>query len=172
MKLPRSTQPKLLGPKKWAHYHLYVILDIFSRYTVGWMLAQRESTDLASRLIRETIDKQNVDRGRLTIHSDRGPSMTSHGVAQLLATLGVTKSHSRPHVSNDNPFSESQFKTMKYCPEFPRRFGGYDDALSLAPAILPLVQRRALPLGNRLADPRHASSRTGAGRRRGTSQGP
>ncbi len=121
---------KLLGPEKWTYYYLYVILDIFSRYTVGWMLAQRESTGLASRLIRETIDKQNVDRRQLTIHSDRGPSMTSQGVAQLLATLGVTKSHSRPHVSNDNPFSESQFKTMKYCPEFPSRFGGYDDTLS------------------------------------------
>jgi len=121
---------KLLGPQKWTYYYLYVILDIFSRYTVGWMLAHRESTDLASRLIRESVEKQNVGAGQLTIHSDRGPSMTSHGVAQLLASLGVTKSHSRPHVSNDNPFSESQFKTMKYCPQFPSRFGGYDDALS------------------------------------------
>jgi len=120
---------KLLGPQKWTYYYLYVILDIFSRYVVGWMLAHRESADLASRLIRQTLDKQNVSEDQLTIHSDRGPSMTSHGVAQLLATLGVTKSHSRPHVSNDNPFSESQFKTMKYGPEFPDRFGGYEDAL-------------------------------------------
>ena len=120
---------KLLGPQKWTYYHLYVILDIFSRYVVGWMLAHCESTDLASRLIRQTVENQGVSEDQLTIHSDRGPSMASQGVAQLLATLGVTKSHSRPHVSNDNPFSESQFKTMKYRPEFPSRFGGYEDAL-------------------------------------------
>ena len=121
---------KLLGPEKWTYYYLYVILDIYSRYAVGWMLAHREHADLATRLIRETIEKQNVVEDQLVIHSDRGPSMTSHSVAQLLATLGVTKSHSRPHVSNDNPFSESQFKTMKYRPEFPKRFGCYEDGLS------------------------------------------
>ena len=121
---------KLLGPQKWTYYYLYVILDIYSRYVVGWMLAHRESAGLASRLIRETITKQNVSEAQLTIHSDRGPSMASQNVAQLLATLGVVKSHSRPHVSNDNPFSESQFKTMKYRPEFPARFGGHEDALS------------------------------------------
>ncbi len=121
---------KLLGPAKWTYFYLYVILDIYSRYVVGWMLARRESADLAQRLIRETIRTQDVNADQLTIHSDRGPSMKSHGVAQLLASLGVTKSHSRPHVSNDNPFSESQFKTMKYRPEFPNRFGGYDDALA------------------------------------------
>lgn len=121
---------KLLGPEKWTYYYLYVILDIYSRHTVGWMLAHCESSDLASRLIRETIEKQGVSEDQLTLHSDRGPSMTSHSVAQLLGLLGVTKSHSRPHVSNDNPFSESQFKTLKYRPEFPSRFGGYDDALS------------------------------------------
>jgi len=120
---------KLLGPQKWTSYHLYVILDIYSRYVVGWMLAHRESADLASRLIRETVEKQGAGEDQLTIHSDRGPSMASQSVAQLLATLGVVKSHSRPHVSNDNPFSESQFKTMKYRPEFPARFGGYEDAL-------------------------------------------
>jgi len=121
---------KLLGPQKWTYFYLYVILDIFSRYVVGWMLARRESSDLARRLIRETLDKQNVSADQLTLHSDRGPSMTSHGVAELLATLGVTKSHSRPQVSNDNPFSESQFKTLKYRPEFPDRFAGYEHALS------------------------------------------
>src|SRR4030066_284796 len=94
------------------------------------MLARRESSDLARRLIRETLDKQNVSADQLTLHSDRGPSMTSHGVAELLATLGVTKSHSRPQVSNDNPFSESQFKTMKYWPEFPDRFDGFEHAHS------------------------------------------
>ena len=120
---------KLLGPQKWTYYTLYVILDIYSRYVVGWMLAHRESTDLASRLIRESVEKQGVGEEQLTIHSDRGPSMASQSVAQMLASLGVTKSHSRPHVSNDNPFSESQFKTMKYRPEFPDRFGGHEDAL-------------------------------------------
>ena len=120
---------KLLGPQKWCYYHLYVILDIYSRYVVGWMLAHREAASLASRLIRETVEKQGVYEDQLTIHSDRGPSMGSQTVAQLLASLGVVKSHSRPHVSNDNPFSESQFKTMKYRPEFPNRFGGYEDAL-------------------------------------------
>jgi putative transposase len=121
---------RLLGPEKWTYYYLYVILDIFSRYVVGWMLAHRESADLASRLLRESLSNQGVSPGELIVHSDRGPSMTSHNVAQLLAQLGVVKSHSRPHVSNDNPFSESQFKTMKYRPEFPARFGGYEDALS------------------------------------------
>ena len=120
---------KLLGPKKWTYYYLYVILDIYSRYVVGWMLAHREAQDLAARLIREAIDTQGVREAELTLHSDRGPSMTSHNVAQLLATLGVTKSHSRPHVSNDNPFSESQFKTLKYRPEFPDRFESHDEAL-------------------------------------------
>ena len=119
---------KLLGPAKWTYYHLYVILDIYSRYTVGWMLASRENGDLAKRLIRESIERQQADPGQLTIHSDRGPAMKSHTVAQLMATLGVTKSHSRPHVSNDNPFSESQFKTLKYRPEFPDRFGSQQDA--------------------------------------------
>jgi putative transposase len=113
---------KLLGPAKWTYFHLYVILDIFSRYVVGWMLASRESEHLAERLIRETVVKEGVARDQLTIHSDRGPSMRSQTVAQLLATLGITKSHSRPHVSDDNPFSESQFKTLKYRPEFPDRF--------------------------------------------------
>jgi putative transposase len=120
---------KLLGPAKWTYFHLYVILDIFSRYVVGWMLAGRESEHLAERLIRETVVKQGVARDQLTIHSDRGPSMRSRTVAQLLATLGITKSHSRPHVSDDNPFSESQFKTLKYRPEFPDRFASFEHGL-------------------------------------------
>ncbi len=119
---------KLLGPAKWIYFYLFVILDIFSRYAVGWMVASRESADLAQRLIRETIEKQGISQNQLIIHSDRGPSMKSHGVAQLLGTLGVTKSHSRPHVSNDNPFSESQFKTLKYRPDFPDRFGSQEHA--------------------------------------------
>jgi putative transposase len=119
---------KLLGPAKWTYFYLYVILDIFSRYVVGWMIASRESADLATRLIRETVEKQAVSEDQLIIHSDRGPSMKSHSVAQLLGALGITKSHSRPHVSNDNPFSESQFKTLKYRPDFPCRFGSQQDA--------------------------------------------
>ncbi len=121
---------KLRGPAKWTYFYLYVILDIFSRYAVGWMVASGESADLAQRLIRETVEKQGVEPDRLVIHSDRGPSMKSRTVAQLLATLGITKSHSRPHVSNDNPFSESQFKTLKYRPEFPDRFGSQEYARS------------------------------------------
>jgi putative transposase len=120
---------KLKGPEKWTYYYLYVILDIYSRTVVGWMLAHRESSELAKQLIEITIEKQDIPADQLIIHSDRGPSMTSHRVAQLLGSLGVTKSHSRPHVSNDNPFSESQFKTLKYRPEFPQRFGSYEDAL-------------------------------------------
>lgn len=120
---------KLKGPETWTYFYLYVILDIYSRYVVGWMLAHRESADLAKQLIETTIEKQEVQPEQLILHSDRGPSMTSHSVAQLLGSLGVTKSHSRPHVSNDNPFSESQFKTMKYRPEFPKRFGSHEDAI-------------------------------------------
>ena len=128
---------KLLGPKKWTYYYLYVILDIFSRYAVGWMLAERENADLAARLIRETCHKHDVREDQLTLHSDRGPAMKSHTVAQLLAALGVTKSHSRPHVSNDNPFSESQFKTLKYRPEFPERFASYDTGRAFCGEFFP-----------------------------------
>ena len=121
---------KLRGPLKWRHYHLYVILDIFSRYIVGWMIAERESAMLAERLIGEAIAKQGIVPEQLALHADRGTSMTSKAVAQLLADLGVTKSHSRPHVSDDNPFSEAQFKTLKYCPQFPGSFGSLEDARS------------------------------------------
>ena len=119
---------KLLGPVKWTYYRLYVILDIFSRYVVGWMIAYRESAALAERLIQETCEKQAILPGQLTIHADRGSSMKSKTVAFLLADLGVTKTHSRPHVSDDNPYSESQFKTLKYRPDFPERFGSIQDA--------------------------------------------
>ena len=119
---------KLKGPAKWNYFHLYVIIDIYSRYVVGWMVANREQTALAKRLIQESCLKQSIQPGQLTIHADRGSSMKSKGVAFLLADLGVTKTHSRPHVSNDNPYSESQFKTLKYCPEFPKRFGSLQDA--------------------------------------------
>lgn len=119
---------KLHGPAKWTYFYLYVILDIYSRYVVGWMLAPHERATLAKLLIDDTINKQNIDRDQLTLHADRGSSMASKPVAFLLADLGVTKSHSRPHVPNDNPFSESQFKTMKYRPGFPKTFTCIEEA--------------------------------------------
>ena len=119
---------KLHGPAKWTYYYLYVILDIFSRYVVGWMVASRESAALAEVLIRQTCAKQGIGRDQLTIHADRGSSMTSKPVAFLLADLGITQSHSRPHVSDDNPFSEAQFKTLKYRPDFPGRFDSIEAA--------------------------------------------
>jgi putative transposase len=123
---------KLPGPAKWTYFYLYVILDIFSRYTVGWMIAERESATLANQLISETCAKQNIAPGQLTLHADRGASMRSKPVALLLSDLGVTKTHSRPHTSDDNPFSESQFRTLKYRPEFPDRFGSLADARAFA----------------------------------------
>ena len=128
---------KLLGPAKWSYFYLYVILDIFSRYVVGWMVAHRESAELAERLIEESCRKQGIRPGQLTLHADRGSSMTSKPVACLLSDLGITKTHSRPHVSDDNPFSESQFKTLKYRPEFPQRFGSIEDARSFCQAFFP-----------------------------------
>jgi len=119
---------KLKGPGKWVYYYLYVILDIFSRYAVGWLLAQHENAGLAQRLIRETCTKQGVEPGQLILHADRGAPMTSKTLSQLLADLGVEKTHARPHVSDDNPFSESQFKTLKYSPGFPDRFGSPEHA--------------------------------------------
>lgn len=123
---------KLLGPAKWTYFYLYVILDIFSRYVVGWMVADQESSQLAKRLIQDTCLKQNIVPGQLTIHADRGSSMTSKPVAFLLADLGITKTHSRPHVSDDNPYSESQFRTLKYRPDFPARFGSIQDSRSFS----------------------------------------
>ena len=118
---------KLLGPVKWTYFYLYVILDIFSRYVVGWMIAPQESATLAERLIAETCAKQGIEPGQLTLHADRGGAMRSKPVALLLADLGVVKTHSRPYVSNDNPFSEAHFRTLKYCPQFPDRFGSIED---------------------------------------------
>jgi putative transposase len=119
---------KLKGAVKWETYQLYVIMDIFSRYVVGWMLAARESAELAEQLIADTIGKHNIVPGTLTLHADRGTSMRSKPVAALLIDLDVAKSHSRPHVSDDNPYSEAQFKTLKYRPDFPDRFGSIEDA--------------------------------------------
>jgi len=118
----------LLGPVKWTYFYLYVILDVFSRYVTGWMVAQRESAELAKRFIEETIGKHPIPAGQLNIHADRGRVMTSKPVAFLLADLGVTKTHSRPYVSDDNPYSESQFRTLKYRPDFPDRFGCIQDS--------------------------------------------
>ena len=123
---------KLLGPTKWTYFYLYVILDVFSRYVVGWMIAECESAALAEELISQTCARQGIQRGQLTVHADRGSAMTSKPVALLLADLGVTKTHSRPHVSNDNPYSEAQFKTMKYRPDYPTRFGCLQDARAWA----------------------------------------
>ena len=126
---------KLLGPEKWTYYSLYVVLDIFSRYAVGYMVSPRESAELGRRLLGATIEKEGVDPTRLSIHSDRGTAMTSKPVAQLLSDLGVTRSFSRPRVSDDNPFSEAQFKTLKYRPEFPERFGSLEDARAFCRAF-------------------------------------
>ena len=119
---------KLKGPAKWTCFHLYVILDIFSRFVVGWLIAPRECSELAQQLIADTVSRHDVESGMLTLHADRGAAMRSKPVASLLLDLDVAKSHSRPHVSDDNPYSESQFKTMKYQPEFPQRFGCIEDA--------------------------------------------
>ena len=122
---------KLLGPVKWTYFYLYVVLDIFSRYVVGWMLARSESAELARRLIRETCERHGIEPGELILHADRGAPMRSKTLAQTLADLGVESSFSRPHTSDDNPFSEAQFKTTKYWPGFPDRFhGGFDEALA------------------------------------------
>jgi putative transposase len=123
---------KLLGPAKWSYYYLYVILDVFSRYVVGWTVQARETGPIAEQLIAQTLEKQQIARGQLTIHADRGTSMTSKPVAFLLADLGVTKSHNRPYTSTDNPYSEAHFKTLKYRPGFPTRFDSIEHARAFA----------------------------------------
>jgi putative transposase len=123
---------KLRGPAKWTYYYLYVILDVFSRYVPGWLIATSESASLGKQLIAETCAKQEIKPDQLTLHADRGAAMKSKTVALLLADLGVTKTHSRPYVSNDNPYSEAQFKTMKYRPGYPDRFGSIQDARAWA----------------------------------------
>jgi putative transposase len=128
---------KLRGPAKWTYYYLYVILDVFSRYVVGWMIAPREAAALATKLIEETCDKYLIQPDQLTSHADRGSSMRSKPVAFLLADLSITKTHSRPYTSNDNPYSESQFRTMKYRPEFPDRFGCLQDSHAFCQRFFP-----------------------------------
>jgi putative transposase len=119
---------KLMGPAKWSYFYLYVILDIFSRRVVGWCVADAESATLFKVLFDDTLAKHAVPPGQLTLHADRGGPMKAKATALMLADLGVTRSHSRPHTSNDNPFSEAHFKTLKYQPEFPSRFGCIEDA--------------------------------------------
>ncbi|MDZ7677706.1 MAG: IS3 family transposase [Acidimicrobiales bacterium] len=126
---------KLPGPERGVYYELFVIIDIYSRYVVGWCVAAAETGELAEAFIADALDQQGIDRNQLTLHADRGTSMTSKPVAQLLVDLGVTRSHSRPSVSNDNPYSEAQFKTLKYCPAFPTRFGSIADARSFCAAF-------------------------------------
>ena len=123
---------RMRGPEKWSYFYLYVIMDVFSRFVVGWMVAKRENATLAHELIETTCQRQAVNRNELTIHADRGSPMTSKTVAQLLIDLDIEKTHSRPHVSNDNPYSEAQFKTMKYRPDYPKRFGSIMDARAWA----------------------------------------
>ena len=145
---------RLLGPKKWSYYYLYVIMDIYSRYVVGWMVADRENSALAGRLIQQSCLKHGVQPRVLTLHSDRGAPMTSQCTAQLLADLGVTRSLSRPQVSDDNPFSEAQFKTLKYHPSFPGRFGRSGPSQDVLSIVLPLVQCPAPPWRHLDANPR------------------
>ena len=126
---------KLQGPVRGVYYELFVIIDIFSRYVVGWMVSPAETGELAEAFIADTLATHGIGRGQLSLHADRGTSMTSKPVAQLLIDLGVARSHSRPHVSNDNPYSEANFKTLKYCPAFPGRFGSIEDARSFCAAF-------------------------------------
>jgi putative transposase len=123
---------KLLGPAKWTYFYLYVLLDVFSRYVVGWTIQHGESARIAEQLIAQALEQQKIQPGQLTVHADRGSSMTSKPVAFLLADLGVTKTHSRPYTSTDNPYSEAQFKTLKYRPDFPDRFASILDSRSWA----------------------------------------
>ena len=128
---------KLRAPEKWTYYYLYVVLDLFSRYVVAWMLAHRESGELATRLFEQAAEQHHIAPGQLTVHSDRGSAPTAKTLAQLYVDLGVERSLSRPYVSNDNPFSEAQFKTMKYTPGYPERFGGYEHARTWCRHFLP-----------------------------------
>ncbi len=128
---------KLKGPAKWTHYYLYVILDVFSRYAIGWTVSHRESAELAKALIAQACEQQKIGRDQLTVHADRGPAMTSKPVAFLLADLGVLRSHNRPYTSTDNPYSEAQFKTLKYRPGFPARFHSIEHARAFCREFFP-----------------------------------
>jgi putative transposase len=144
---------KLRGPVKWSFYYLYVILDVFSRYVTGWMIAYRETAALAKQLIEHSCLKQKITPGQLTIHADRGSSMTSKSLALLLGDLGVVKTHSRPHVSDDNPFSEAHFKTLKYRPNYPDRFGSIQDARLFCQEFFPWYNQQHHHSGLNLLTP-------------------
>jgi len=144
---------KLMGPQKWTYFYLYVIIDIFSRRVVGWHVADTESAALFKPLFQHAATEHAVAPGQLTLHADRGPSMTAKATALMLADLGVTKSHSRPYTSNDNPFSESHFKTMKYQPQFPKRFGSIQDAKTFCRAFFDWYNRDHHHLGIGLMTP-------------------
>jgi hypothetical protein len=150
---------KLRGPVQWTYFYLYVILDVFTRYVTGWMVANRESAELATRLIEATVLQHNVPPGQLNIHADRGRVMLSKPVAFLMSDLGVTKTHSRPYVSDDNPYSESQFRTLKYRPDFPDRFGCLPDARAFCQQFFAWYQRRTSPLWARTAHSCHGALR-------------
>jgi len=126
---------KLQGPTRGVYYELFVIIDIYSRYVTGWMVSPAETGELAQAFIADTLATHGIGADQLTLHADRGTSMTSKPVAQLLVDLGVARSHSRPHVSNDNPYSEAQFKTLKYCPAFPGHFGSIQHARAFCAAF-------------------------------------
>jgi putative transposase len=144
---------KLKGPVKWTYFYLYVIIDIFSRRVVGWCVADAESAVMFKELFEDTIIKHNVPPSQLTLHADRGASMKAKATAQLLADLGVTKSHSRPHTSNDNPFSESHFKTLKYRPQFPKLFGCIEDAKAFCRGFFPWYNQEHHHVGLGLMTP-------------------
>jgi putative transposase len=144
---------KLMGPSKWTYFYLYVIIDIFSRRVVGWCVADTESAALFRPLFENAVDQHAVPHGQLTLHADRGPSMKAKVTALLLADLGVTKSHSRPHTSDDNPFSESCFKTLKYQPQFPKRFGCIQDAKTFCRAFFDWYNQHHHHLGIGLMTP-------------------
>ena len=153
---------KLKGPAKWTYYYLYVILDVFSRYVVGWAVQYRENGQLAKALIEQATEQQQITPKVLTLHADRGAPQRAKPVAFLLADLGITKTHSRPYTSSDNPYSESNFKTLKYRPEFPARFDDIEHARAHCRAVLRLVQPRAPPLRDRADDPGRRPPRPGA----------
>ena len=154
---------KLKGPAKWTYFYLYVIMDIFSRKVVGWMVADRERSDLARELIEESCYREGIQPDQLTLHADRGSSMKSKPVAHLLADLSVTKSHSRPYVSDDNPFSESNFKTLKYRPDFPERFGSTEDARGFCRDFFPWYNDEHHHSGIAMLTPTELHSGRGAG---------
>lgn len=128
---------RMRGPVTWSYYYLYVMLDVFSRYVVAWLLAERESATLAQELVAAAYTKQTIEPGQLTIHADRGAPMMAKSMAMLMSDLGINESHSRPHVSDDNPYSEAQFHTVKYRPDYPDRFGSLSDARSWCEGFFP-----------------------------------